>query len=83
MTTTFETIKKILVERFAIAPADVQPAADFQKELDLDSMDALDLLLAVNEHFKLRLPEETLASIHTVSELVDVVDQHLPKKAPS
>lgn len=68
---TFEQLKHILVERFAINPANVQPNADFQKELGLDSMDAIDLLLAVNDVFKIRVPVELLDKIHTVSDLVE------------
>lgn len=78
-TKTFNEIKQILVERFAILPADIQPAADLQKELNLDSMDAIDLLLAINETFQIRVPEQMLDNIHTVSELVDVVEKHRPK----
>ena len=76
---TFDDLKQILVERFAINPAHVQPAADLQKELKLDSMDALDLLLAINETFDIRVPEQMLENIHTVAELVVVVDKYRPK----
>lgn len=66
-----EKLKKILVERFAIDPTKIQPNTDLQKDLNLDSMDALDLLLAVNETFGIQLPEQSLEKIHTVSDLVE------------
>lgn len=78
-TKIFESIKQILVERFAIPAANVQPPADLQKELNLDSMDAIDLLMAVNETFHTRVPDQTLEHIHTIAELVAVVEKYKPK----
>lgn len=73
---TFDKVKKILVERFAINPANVQPETNLQTELNLDSMDAIDLLLAINETFAIRVPEQMLENIHTINELVTVIDKH-------
>lgn len=73
---TFDAVKKILVERFAINASLIHASADLQKELNLDSMDAIDLLLAVNETFSIRVPEQLLENIHTVSELVAVIEKH-------
>lgn len=78
--TTFNQLKQILTERFAINPANVQLETDLQKDLKLDSMDAIDLLLAINETFNTRVPETMLENIHTISELVNVIDQYQPKK---
>lgn len=77
--TTFDTLRKILVERFAINPAHVQPSAAFQKELNMDSMDAVDLLLAINETFDIRMPEKTLEEVHTVEQMVACIQKHKPK----
>ena len=49
--------------------------AHFQKDLGFDSLDAVDLLFAVNEHFGARIPEEMLSDINTVSNLVEIVDR--------
>ena len=74
-----EQITQILVERFAIQPDKIQLTADFQKDLNMDSMDAIDLLLAVNETFSIRIPEQSLDKIHTVSQLLDCIEKHKPK----
>lgn len=74
-TKTFEQVKHILVERFAIQSANVQPNADLQKQLGLDSMDAIDLLSAVNDVFGIRVPVELLDKIHTVSDLVETIQK--------
>ena len=80
--TTFDRLQKILVERFVIKPEDIQPNADLQEDLKLDSMDAIDLLLAVNETFSIRIPEKTLEHIHTVSDLVEAVKKYQQKGRP-
>lgn len=77
---TFDQIKEILVERFGIEADRIQPEASLQEDLALDSMDALDLLLAVNETCNSRIPEDVLENIHTISQLVSMVDKHRPKQ---
>ncbi|OGT45790.1 MAG: hypothetical protein A3E82_07115 [Gammaproteobacteria bacterium RIFCSPHIGHO2_12_FULL_38_11] len=69
----FERVKKLLAERFAIDPARIHLQTHIQKELNFDSMDALDLLLAVNEEFSIRVPEQALENINTVSDIVDAI----------
>jgi len=72
----FEQVKKILVERFAINPTHVQLSADMQKDLNMDSMDELDLLLAVNEAFGIRIVENSLEKIHTIDDLVRCIEKN-------
>lgn len=79
MSPIFDRTKKILVDRFAIDPTKIHPAVDMQKELNMDSMDALDLLLAVNETFKIQISERLLDNIHTLSDLVACIEKHKPK----
>ncbi|MCX7120935.1 MAG: acyl carrier protein [Gammaproteobacteria bacterium] len=69
----FEQVKNILVSRFAINPASIHLQTNLQKELKLDSMDALDLLLAINETFSIRLPEQSLENINTISDLLEAI----------
>jgi len=79
---TLDQIKKILVERFAIDPAKITPAVDLQKELNLDSLDAVDLLFAINETFRTRIPTKSLDNVYTLAQLVQLVDQQSVKKRP-
>lgn len=72
---TFETVKQLLVERFAIASESITPNVELEGGLGLDSMDAMDLLLAVNETFSVRVSEQSLENIHTVSDLVTEIDK--------
>lgn len=78
-TSTYEKVKQILIERFVIDSALITPEADLQKGLKLDSMDAIDLLLALNEKFSIRISEHALEKVHTIAELVAAIEEHQPK----
>ncbi|HLB56714.1 MAG TPA: phosphopantetheine-binding protein [Coxiellaceae bacterium] len=78
--TTFDQVKQILVERFAVNSALVRPETDLEKELKLDSLDAIDLLIAVNDTFGIHISDKTLEHIHTIADLVAVVEKNKPKK---
>lgn len=73
--TTFDEVKKILVERFVVDAHNIQLTTDLQNELNLDSMDAMDLLFAVNEVFSIRMSERALEHIHTVEQLVTTIEK--------
>ena len=72
----FILIKKILIDRFVIPADKIQPESDLQATLALDSMDALDLLFAVNEVFSIRVPEKSLADIHTINDLINTIKRY-------
>ncbi|OGT32984.1 MAG: hypothetical protein A3C44_06530 [Gammaproteobacteria bacterium RIFCSPHIGHO2_02_FULL_39_13] len=77
MPDTFLQVRRILIERFAVNPDSVQPKTDLQNDLNLDSMDALDLLLAINETFGIRISEKSLESILTIEQLVACIEKHI------
>lgn len=79
MIDTFSQLKTILVERFGVNADRVQPETDLQNQLNLDSMDALDLLLAVNNTFDVHISEKALEKINTVGQLVACIEKYKPK----
>lgn len=80
MTNTQDQIKRILIERFGISAADIQPATQFQQDLNFDSMDSIDLLFVINDTFHIHMPQEALDDVYTVSDLVSTVDKYKTKK---
>lgn len=71
-----DAIIKILIERFAISPAQIKPSADLTQDLKLDSIDAVDLLGIVNEQFSLRISEEAFEKVVTVQDLIELLQAH-------
>ena len=64
-----ETVRGILVDEFELEPAVVVPDANLQQELQLDSLDGVDLLVALEEKFGVKLDNTFLSRVWTVGEL--------------
>lgn len=70
-------IKQIIVEHLGVAVEKVTDTALFNQDLGADSLDAMDLLMAVNEEFSIRIPPEDMEKIQTVQDLVNAVTKAL------
>ena len=77
-----ESLKKILEESFEISPERVQPQAHLFDELDLDSIDAVDLAIKLQEMTGRRIKTESFKSVRTVGDLIATVQQLLAAPAP-
>ena len=80
MTELKEKTKQVIVEHLEVDPDKLDGNTSFSKELGLDSLDAMDLLLAIDEAFDIRVPTKDMAEIDTLDELVsaieDAIDSH-------
>jgi len=72
-----EKVCTILAEQLAVAPDKVTPAARFSEDLDADSPDLVEAVLALAEEFGVSIPEEEMEDVKTVGEAVDLVAQKL------
>lgn len=66
-------LKDITVTVLGASPDAVTEKASFKDDLDADSLDLVEVVMAVEERFDIAIPEEDLASIGTVGEAIDVV----------
>ena len=76
MATTYERLKKIVVEQLGADEDEVKPEASFVDDLNADSLDLVELIMELEEQFGLEIPDEEVEKITTVEEAVDYVDQH-------
>ena len=74
---TFETFKKCAVEVLQVAPEQVTLEAKFGDDLDADSLDLVELVMALEESFDIEVPEEELEGITTVGEAYELVTSKL------
>lgn len=72
-----EHLKTILVENFEIDPARIAPAANLFEDLDLDSIDAVDLAIKLQELTSKRIKPQEFKNIRTVGDVVATVHQLL------
>lgn len=73
----FEAIKKILVEEFECDAMAVKPEALLFQDLDLDSIDAVDLMVRLQNITNLRVNAEDFKQIRTLDDVVSVVERLL------
>ena len=76
-----ERICQIMGEMFEIPLEKLTPEAKLFEELGLDSIDAVDLVVKVQELTGRRVDEADLRRVRTVRDIVDIVDAHLQKVA--
>jgi acyl carrier protein len=70
---TFERVKSYLVDGFGIAAAAVVPTAHLIDDLDLDSIDAIDLAVVLQEQTNIDVAEHELQALRIVQDVVDLV----------
>lgn len=66
-------VSQVLVEMFELAAEDVVATAHLYEDLDLDSLDAIDLVVKLKTETGIKLTEQEMKSIRTVADIVDVV----------
>lgn len=70
-------LREVLSDTFEIDPARVTPRADLYKDLDLDSIDAVDLAIKLQEMTGKRIRPEEFKSVRTVADVLAAVDRLL------
>lgn len=69
----YQRLRAILTDDFEIDPADVQPEAHLYQDLDLDSIDAVDLVVKLREVTGKKIEPEIFKQVRTVQHVVDEV----------
>ena len=73
MTTIEEKVKELIIEKLAVDPVDVLPEAAFVDDLGADSLDLVDLVMALEETFDAEISDDDAAKILTVQTAVDYI----------
>ncbi len=68
-----DTVRDAAVEVLGVEPDAVVEEAKFKEDLDADSLDLVELVMALEENLEVTIPEEELSDIKTVGQAVDVV----------
>lgn len=68
-----DKVKAIITEQLSVDAAKVVGSATFVEDLGADSLDTVELIMAVEEEFDCEIPEEEAANISTVQEVIDFV----------
>ena len=76
MSSIEERVIKIIVEQLGVKPEDVRPEASFVEDLGADSLDTVELVMALEEEFETEIPDEEAEKISTVQSAIDYVKAH-------
>lgn len=70
----FETVREILAHQLEIDPALITPETDILDDLGADSLDVVELVMAIEEEFDIVITDERAGNVRTVSQLVELLD---------
>ena len=74
-----QRVKKIVAEQLGVNEAEVKHESSFVDDLGADSLDTVELVMALEEEFECEIPDEEAEKITTVQQAIDYVSAHLNK----
>ncbi len=77
MSSIDERVKKIVVEQLGVKEEEVTTQASFVEDLGADSLDTVELVMALEEEFECEIPDEEAEKITTVQQAVDYVNANI------
>ena len=72
-----DKMKDILVEQLECNPEDITMESLLVDDLGADSLDAIDIVMSVEDTFKVEIPDEIIEKIETVGDIVNYIEDHI------
>jgi len=72
----YEEVKKVVVEQLGVSDAEVTREASFVDDLGADSLDTVELVMALEEAFGMEIPDEDAEKIKTIGDTITYVTAH-------
>ena len=69
-------IKTIIAEQLGVKPEEVTPNASFVDDLGADSLDTVELIMALEEEFNVEIPDEDAEKIKTVKDAIEYIEKN-------
>ena len=80
MASSEEKIKSIIAEQLGVKPEEVTPDASFIDDLGADSLDTVELIMALEEEFSVEIPDEDAEKMATVGDAIKYINQKVGSK---
>ena len=74
---TFERVKKVVVDQLSVEESKVTPEASFTADLGADSLDTVELVMAFEEEFGCSIPDDAAEKIRTVKDAIDFIEKQV------
>ena len=72
----FDEVKEVVVEQLSVNPDEVKEDSKFVEDLGADSLDVVELVMALEEKFDIEIPESDAEKITTVGDAVKYIEEH-------
>ncbi len=72
----YEKLKEMIVDRLSIEEDKITPEARFKEDLDADSLDLFELVMAMEDDYGIEIPTEDLEQLTTVGAFIDYLSDH-------
>jgi len=69
-----DDIKEVVVEQLSVSPEEVKEDAKFVEDLGADSLDVVELVMALEEKFDIEIPDDEAEKIQTVKDVLDYIE---------
>ena len=76
MSSVEERVKKLICEQLGVKEEDIKAESSFVEDLGADSLDTVELVMALEEEFETEIPDEEAEKITTVKEAIDYINAH-------
>jgi acyl carrier protein len=74
---TFDKIKEIIIEQLQVDDSAVTADTHLMKDLEADSLDAVEIIMAIEDEFDIEVPDEETEKFQTVGDIVRYVDEQI------
>lgn len=76
----FERVRQLIAEQLGKAPEKITKEAKIVDDLGADSLDVVEMLMALEDEYSISLPDEVASKLQTVGDIVNYIDENSPKK---
>ena len=74
---TFDKVKEIIAEQLGVSDVDsITPSTSLINDLDADSLDAVEIIMAIEDEFGVEIPDEDAEGFKNIGDIVEYVDTH-------
>lgn len=72
----FEKVVEILAEQLSVDPDKITMDSLLEEDLDADSLDAIDIVMSIEDEFQIEVPDEVIANMKSVGDIVNFVESN-------
>jgi len=72
----FEDVAEVVAEQLSIEASEIKPESKFTEDLGADSLDVVELVMALEEKFNIEIPDEKAESIKTVQDAINYIEEN-------